>query len=647
MSLDSQKNLVNLPEQEKGLSTQESTESRSLSEKLIAIEQMINDLEAQGVKHKAEIAEDEQILESTFRATLDRFKSQFSISEQSSQQIHQHMVDDIINLEQRVLNRLQSLERAKSNLTLKLAGEKGISKILGSDSLDTERLKTFVLSSSKEPGEFVPEPAESSTIYPTPEEFLEEVQTTPPDQPITLETTPEKEPKQFNAAEQEKLLFTKVKELSERPFLKEFFSSFHPDNIKNIKLLLSKVSSGHSNRQLGGLLLSLTSDRRNFTGQTTLSHEELSTNFTTEFKKLAEEFSRIIADEFPPNSLFGNDIHSKETAMARFTALNTERVKIGRPTVFGNLEVMILNNALKDITSQLQTAPEKPPILKDETEPTVSEAPAVQKEINEKIEPQEWLDQEREQAFDEVMETFENMKKEGEAEPQKWFVEFFNPALQYLGKEPLTLEDVSSLRVVKVTSESASQIAGKEINRPIFLFTDIAQYQKFSKLLQGTAGSRGMNLKGIFAEGSALEKTGMLISVPAPDFIGHEVRHSIDPHLGERGGWNGVLDEAFAYYQDTIVTAKPENFKHLSNPEDGPWNSLRFNLENDISLRKKVNGQTEDEYKALCRSVVETLRDLHDRFGAIEAQRKLVQCKDVESLLTLSKSSDDKNFKLK
>ena len=119
------------------------------------------------------------------------------------------------------------------------------------------------------------------------------------------------------------------------------------------------------------------------------------------------------------------------------------------------------------------------------------------------------------------------------------------------------------------------------------------------------------------------------------DFIIHEIYHSIDPSIKERKGYDRILEEMFAYYQQTIVQADLKQYSHLADPKEGPWGTLsrvidetyleRYLSESDKKLSK-------EEFSKLMKDIVSTIRSIAESKGHIEAQRAIAKSKTIEEL---------------
>ena len=265
---------------------------------------------------------------------------------------------------------------------------------------------------------------------------------------------------------------------------------------------------------------------------------------------------------------------------------------------------------------------------------------------NKKEEPQPWLDMNREESYDKVNMMFADIQ-DGLTDYgiQNWLRELAN---QHIGEDAINKiksEEVESLKYLNFTSESASQVAGKEIKRPVLLFSNIGEYQNFSIKLRGesSAASRGMNIPGsVFSQGD-LQKTGLIIATDNKEFINHEIFHSIDPNSEKRQGYDRILNEMFAYYQQIIVEANSKHYSHLANPEDGPWGTLSRTIDesyinNYLEDFKDINARlSKEELDKLMKEIVSAIRLVYEKKGHLEAQRTIAKSNTIEELFNKAK----------
>lgn len=259
----------------------------------------------------------------------------------------------------------------------------------------------------------------------------------------------------------------------------------------------------------------------------------------------------------------------------------------------------------------------------------------------EKKEEEELVDEEKELAYKQILEYFEDAKKNGgDRAIQEIFANMFDSAFKEWGKGGLKPEEVSSLVLAEIHSKSASEVAGREIVRPVFIFRNVSELQNFSVKLQGKEGasSRGLVISGtLYPEDQLIHKTGLIVSMDANDFLSHEVRHSADCNYDNRIGADKLLAELFAYYQKAIVEANLKGYRHLENPEDGPWQRLARESTIDYERRSDEIGVPEGEYIKLGQRAADAARRIAEKFGHIEAQRAIMKSKTIEDLCNYEK----------
>lgn len=213
---------------------------------------------------------------------------------------------------------------------------------------------------------------------------------------------------------------------------------------------------------------------------------------------------------------------------------------------------------------------------------------------------------------------------------QEWFVKFMNQSQKANNLQPLEAADVTSMICVAAKSESASEIVGSNVTRPMFLFTDDSQFKTFLKAinLEGAAGfAKGLQPKNTDKKLSFIV-TGTDIAV-----AGHEFRHSIDYNLYNREGVGQLLGEMFAQYHDEIgifgTNAADKNWKNLEQTMTLPTYYKQL-LQNKPEI-SQLNKETYDEVIGL---MVEQLRACYEKTSDhIFVQRLMLQSTSLQELL--------------
>jgi hypothetical protein len=251
-------------------------------------------------------------------------------------------------------------------------------------------------------------------------------------------------------------------------------------------------------------------------------------------------------------------------------------------------------------------------------------------------EPQPWLNMAREKAFQTQIAHFEKLD---DAAVRDAFLTIFNPSISD-GSPLLTTEDLRSLTYITVSSTGSSEIAEYEIKRPVFYFGNMSEFQKFYERIFGRRGSGGFHLPGsAFGEDAGIwNETGLMVTTNDTSVVTHEIRHTIDPYVGSRGGAHNMISEAFAYYQERILDVERGLVK-LGDPTAGPWPRMHSVLTADIYYNEYFKTEDErskttyEEFKRLGSLLVSALQALHEKKGALEAQRLLVQAITIEQFL--------------
>ncbi len=280
-----------------------------------------------------------------------------------------------------------------------------------------------------------------------------------------------------------------------------------------------------------------------------------------------------------------------------------------------------------------------------------------------------WLNKEKENAFEEVLNILRDIERLAEEEAEKElrdkgiidsdviektkedarkeaihksFLYIFNPRFEASGAGPLSLSDIKSLEYAEINSISASQVAGKDITRPLFIFFNTSEFQKFSVKLQG---KHGMSSRGLvvppsgFSQESSLGKTGLIIATAGKEFISHEIRHTIDPNLDKRSGRDKILEELFGYYQEEIIDAKLSQYSHLAKPQDGPWRWLSRTISQDMYYEniKDEDNISLEEYKDLAKQASDAARLVSEKYGHIETQKAILKSNTLKEFIELAK----------
>lgn len=433
----------------------------------------------------------------------------------------------------------------------------------------------------------------------------------------------------FNIESHAQLLYDKVIAILNYPGINIILSKFNSEDYYQLLSNLSSQVNHPSKGELASFLLFVSNNKKdefkNNEQHSTSQIKELSTDFI-------EEIDKLVRENFNALEVLGIKELSFDLGSERGIELTSYINRQFGSGPIQNFVRFIIKQSLEDVKKEIGKK------KKNEEEAKPGEVLNLSNEAS----PQEWLDSEREKHFEDLMDIFEKIQEErGDTGIREWFRNVFNPALKYEGMKEIDLDDIKSLNIAFINSESASQIAKQTITRPVLLFSDIGEYQNFIKNFTSTA-SRGCNFPGsLFQENGPLCKTGLLISTNSKEYISHEIKHSIDPNLEKREGIDRVLEELFAHYHSSVVEVDLETFSHLKNPTDGPWNSLLKTLTDELYINNYIEDYGEESIK---NNIVEQINDLifkirnfSNNNGHIETQRVIAESKTIKELLSVIK----------
>ncbi len=415
--------------------------------------------------------------------------------------------------------------------------------------------------------------------------------------------------------------------------VKKFVNSYTP---QALRFCLSSFQQGEPfSRQFSGVISELS---KSIPKEGAI--EEVKTDVDLakiEFRVLSKEVKQILEQVFSFEKCFGTT--DQAVALQRNAEMSTLKSQIGKFDAVSGLVFELTSMLFRQKSFGVETkAKAERPVSSDLpiTAQPIKTALPLEKGLRSEIEinqPQEWLDQEREAAFLKVREFFRAFEKTGASAMREWFAAFFSVAAAENGGG-ITATDLQSLVLAEVKSESASQVAGRDIVRPIFLFEDRSEFARFAQKVGLSGDTSGMHIPGTaFPPKSLFYKTGLVISPGEEATIDHEIRHSIDPNGGQRQGLDGAMNEAFAYYTDLIS-------KNLGKKqEDGMWWVFEATLTAPSYAKHYFNELPSEEWtanwKEQINKMVTAIRMLTQKKGMVETQRLLAKTKTIKELVAI------------
>ena len=257
--------------------------------------------------------------------------------------------------------------------------------------------------------------------------------------------------------------------------------------------------------------------------------------------------------------------------------------------------------------------------------------PSPMEKIEGSATPEPWFDSEREKSYAGVLQEFHAIKESGYSDGKGLYMTIehgMDPRFKSKLNRHLQESDFESIHMAEVTSRTASEVAGTEIKRGVFIVDDGEVYQKLEKVFFSEGGTtHGVVIPGrAFSELPHFRDVGIILAKNDDALISHEVRHTIDPHLSgsqhERTGNDRILAEAFAEYQNIIVA-------------QGDWQAYRKFLDNYLGLYDKKEGlkTKKEDWDKIADSVVEKVKALRSKHNDIETQRLILKSRNVAEFL--------------
>jgi hypothetical protein len=437
---------------------------------------------------------------------------------------------------------------------------------------------------------------------------------------------------------------------------KKFYSQFHPDDLNKLQGVLNRRRS--SGPEMPRFLADFFSSKsKNLSGfarnETRHTKEEIDKIFIS----LTHGTDHILDGGLDRQTMFGTS--DLNTAKSRLQAMLLAPLTLGFHSPSTNIARYALQRAIdKNPKPEQQAKLESemdPAARATERYPQEDEGAMVAPSLESKrggleLEPkqtgqhekqQEWLDKKREATFAELNSIFKNLEQTGGQEAvRQWLQDTFNPLLQQAGRESISMEDLSSMHYLDYRCEPASEVAGQEIRRPVFIFDTDAQYDKFSELFFNEPDDSEGCIMRWQSDDEILKETGIIISKPYKGTVDHETLHTVDPHVIDRTGINQLLlTEAFALYQEAVINNLDGAYAHIEPGPDRPWQLLSIRLNSYQDLHKQYDPDStlnRKQFEGLVKNIVNALRTIAEREGHLETQRKIARTKTLEELFAFA-----------
>jgi len=281
---------------------------------------------------------------------------------------------------------------------------------------------------------------------------------------------------------------------------------------------------------------------------------------------------------------------------------------------------------------------------KSEKDPT----PDFDKEVEQQpgVDPEQmeptFVNKKVETAYRDLQRTLTRIEtNEGSHKVKELLLSLINSGLEETEIKPLNMELLREIDLKIVRSESASEIAGQAIERPVFVFKSTETFKRFNAALTGSTDAQDITSRGFVTDLDMAIRNGVRIRiqliVAAPDnkHIDHEIRHTIDPYLGQREGYNRILEETFAYYWQCILKGR------WQQEPSRLWDDLRASIWGDSSYYTEYSEAADhkitfNEYGRLTGRIVDTVKQLHIKYGDhTKVQRAIALSKTLDDLFAL------------
>lgn len=254
-----------------------------------------------------------------------------------------------------------------------------------------------------------------------------------------------------------------------------------------------------------------------------------------------------------------------------------------------------------------------------------------------------FINQDKEIAYKKLESILTKLESKGPNKTRELLLDLLNTAREQDGDAPIDKELLNEVGLKIVTSDSASQIAKQTITRPVFIFKSLNAFKKFISVLrnipvQNVTTRAFVTTLNLQIDKEKTTQVELIISTATDqDHIAHEIRHTIDPLLHERIGYDRILSEVFAYYWEAVIAKK-----NSTDPEK-VWRNLRAAIWSDkdgyfkeysTEASKKI---TFEEYGNLTGKIIEAVKKIHQKTGDhLETQRIIGKIKTLGELFQMT-----------
>ncbi len=242
------------------------------------------------------------------------------------------------------------------------------------------------------------------------------------------------------------------------------------------------------------------------------------------------------------------------------------------------------------------------------------------------------VDEKKEKAYEKVFDYFE--RAQGKWELKEILADFLNNSFDNISSQILP-SDFDSIEFVDNPHELSllNEVVHGHFHR-FYIKLDLKDLTNLSYKLKGSYSSRGMNLNLNFP----LDDVGasLIISSQNPEFLIHELAHSMDPYNHERVWKDQILNECVWYYTSVLypkVTQMTVNGQ-MTKLVETKLIHIRGSLF-DEGYRRQMGLDKEmsfEEYKALVTHVIDVLEKLEKKIWKVELFKELLNSRTIRAL---------------